>query len=250
MLSQCTAVDRSGRDRCVPEMPARHRPATLHEGHSMPTTPELRIRRSLQELQDDYANGNKKPLEDLMRAWKGIKELPPDDPTIILRARRLSRRAVPRRGLGQRRRIGAATAITATSCSRPGTASTCCKLEEALRSIPGCDDVMLPYWDETQRRLAEERHSVGADAEEISCSTARRSRTRCARSSSTGTSRINISSDDPDYSKPKGYETVRYPLSGLVGAQPISRRPTAHNAQYPGLRHERQAPERRTSSPG
>jgi tyrosinase len=39
-----------------------------------------RVRRSIQALQDDYAAGNKKPLEDLMRAWKGIKELPPDDP--------------------------------------------------------------------------------------------------------------------------------------------------------------------------
>ena len=27
----------------------------------------------------------------------------------------------------------------------------------------------------------------------------------------------NINGDNPNYSKPKGYETVRYPLSGLVG---------------------------------
>jgi tyrosinase len=35
-----------------------------------------RVRRSIKDLQDDYTNGNKKPLEDLMRAWKGIKDLP------------------------------------------------------------------------------------------------------------------------------------------------------------------------------
>lgn len=40
----------------------------------------LRVRRSLEALQDDHENGKKKPLEPLMRAWKGIKELPPDDP--------------------------------------------------------------------------------------------------------------------------------------------------------------------------
>ena len=40
----------------------------------------LRIRRSITDLQDDYTKGNKKPLEDVMRAWKGIKELPPNDP--------------------------------------------------------------------------------------------------------------------------------------------------------------------------
>ena len=41
---------------------------------------EIKVRRSLWELQNEYDQGNKKPLEDVMRAWKGIKELPPDDP--------------------------------------------------------------------------------------------------------------------------------------------------------------------------
>jgi tyrosinase len=35
----------------------------------------LRVRRSIQEIQNEYTAGNKKPLEDVMRAWKGIKEL-------------------------------------------------------------------------------------------------------------------------------------------------------------------------------
>ncbi|WP_232443684.1 hypothetical protein [Burkholderia ubonensis] len=37
------------------------------------------VRPSIESLQAEYLKGNKKPLEDLMRAWKGIKELPPDD---------------------------------------------------------------------------------------------------------------------------------------------------------------------------
>jgi len=41
--------------------------------------PKLRVRRELISLQQDYEAGNKKPLEDLMRAWKFIKELPADD---------------------------------------------------------------------------------------------------------------------------------------------------------------------------
>ena len=40
----------------------------------------------------------------------------------------------------------------------------------------------------------------------------------------------HISSDDPDYSKPAGYETVRYPLSGLVGDE---RSREDHGAQRP-----------------
>jgi tyrosinase len=39
-----------------------------------------RVRRSLDDLQYEYQHGDKRPLEDLMRAWQGIKALPPDDP--------------------------------------------------------------------------------------------------------------------------------------------------------------------------
>src|SRR6202012_450725 len=37
---------------------------------------------------------------------------------------------------------------------------------------------------------------------------------------------------DPNYSKPKGYETVRYPLSGIVGNQKEIAETAAHNALY------------------
>ena len=40
---------------------------------------KLKIRKSVIDLQRDYDNGNKKELQDLMRAWKGIKELPAED---------------------------------------------------------------------------------------------------------------------------------------------------------------------------
>src|SRR5579872_2917039 len=45
-----------------------------------PMAAALRVRKSIQDLQDEYVSGNKAPLETLMRAWKGIKELPPEDP--------------------------------------------------------------------------------------------------------------------------------------------------------------------------
>ena len=40
----------------------------------------LGIRRSLTDLQTAYDAGDKLPLETVMRAWKGIKELPPEHP--------------------------------------------------------------------------------------------------------------------------------------------------------------------------
>ncbi|KAJ9660580.1 hypothetical protein H2201_006838 [Coniosporium apollinis] len=42
--------------------------------------PPPRTRRSIRDLESDYNRGNTKPLEDLIRAWKVIQELPPDDP--------------------------------------------------------------------------------------------------------------------------------------------------------------------------
>lgn len=46
----------------------------------MAGTAALRVRRSLTDVQDDYSSGNKAELEALWRAWKGIKELPPENP--------------------------------------------------------------------------------------------------------------------------------------------------------------------------
>ena len=46
----------------------------------MNNAPGVRVRPSIESLQAEYLKGNKKPLEDVMRAWKGIKALPPDDP--------------------------------------------------------------------------------------------------------------------------------------------------------------------------
>ena len=43
------------------------------------TNKVLSTRRSVHDLQAEYERGNKKPLEDVIRAWKGIQELPPDD---------------------------------------------------------------------------------------------------------------------------------------------------------------------------
>ena len=87
-------------------------------------TKQLRVRRSIQDLQDDFMKGNKKPLEDLMRAWKGIKELPPDNPRSFFVIG--GYHGAPFRGAGWGTPLtGEAIAITATSCFPLGTASIC-----------------------------------------------------------------------------------------------------------------------------
>ena len=100
----------------------------------------LGVRRSITDLQKDYDSGNKAPLENLMRAWKGIKELPPTDPNsfFISAATTASRSAARARPI---RPGGAATASTAPCCSRPGTAPICggsSRRCRAFRAAPTC----------------------------------------------------------------------------------------------------------------
>lgn len=83
--------------------------------------PKLRVRRELISLQQDYEAGNKKPLEDLMRAWKFIKELPADDERSFLRlADTTANRSAAL--VGAVAPIGEAIATTVISYFQPGTA--------------------------------------------------------------------------------------------------------------------------------
>ncbi len=114
----------------------------------MTTNNVLRVRRSIQELQREYDNGNTKALEDLMRAWKGIKELPPDHPNSFFIIG--GYHGEPFRGAGW----GNAS-YWGGYCNHGNILFPTwhrvylLRLEQALQSIPGCEDVMLPYWDET-----------------------------------------------------------------------------------------------------
>jgi len=198
---------------------------------TMKASSELRVRRSIPELQDDYTKGNKKPLEDLMRAWKGIKELPPDDPRSFFLLG--GYHGEPFRGAGWGN-----TSYWGGYCNHGNVLFPTwhrvylVKLEEALRSIPGCEDVTLPYWDETSDDSLKNgipwaltQADFVLDGETIS------NPLRSFVFNKTITD--NINGDNPNYSKPKGYETVRYPLSGLVGTDADRAATKAHNDKYP-----------------
>ncbi|GEM46709.1 tyrosinase family protein [Deinococcus cellulosilyticus] len=194
-------------------------------------TAALRVRRSLEDLQNDYQAGNKTELENLMRAWRGIQALPADDQKSFFVLG--GYHGEPFRGAGWGN-----AAYWGGYCNHGNVLFPTwhrvylLKLEDALRSIPGCQDVTLPFWDETSENslkhgipwaLTEEKFML--DGEEID---------NPLRSF---TFPVNIvdhltSGDDPNYSKPRGYQTVRYPLSGLVG--PDDREATErHNANFP-----------------
>lgn len=191
----------------------------------------LRVRRSIQALQNDYANGNKKPLEDLMRAWKAIKELPPEDSRSFFTLG--GYHGEPFRGAGW-----GSSAYWGGYCNHGNVLFPTwhrmylVKLEEALQSIPGCTEVMLPYWDETSADSLQggipwalTQKDFVLDGETIPNPL----RSFVFTKSITD----NINGDNPNYSKPKGYETVRYPLSGLVGTAEDRAATEKHNTKFP-----------------
>lgn len=196
----------------------------------MSTNGSLRVRRSITELQDEYTNGNKKPLEDLMRAWKGIKDLPPTEPKSFFVLGGLH--GEPFRGAGWGN-----SAWWGGYCNHGNVLFPTwhrvylLKLENALRTIPGCEDVTLPFWDETSDDSSQHgipwaltQKTFELDGAVID------NPLRSFVFNEEITDFIN--GDNPNYSKPKGYETVRYPLSGLVGSDADRAATEKHNAQY------------------
>jgi tyrosinase len=196
----------------------------------MPNEPKLKVRRSLLELQKDYENGNKKPLEDLMRAWKGIKELPADDAKSFFKLGGFH--GEPFRGGGW-----GSSAYWGGYCNHGNVLFPTwhrvylLKVEEALQSIQGCEDVMLPYWDETdessiQNGIPWSLTNENFELDGVQVPNPLRSFVFPKNIVD------NVQGDNYLYSKPKGYETKRYPLSGLVGTEKDRAATDAHNAAY------------------
>jgi tyrosinase len=199
-------------------------------------TSKLKIRRSIYDLQKEYKQGNKKPLEDVVRAWKGIQELPPTD-----------KRSFFIFGGYHGEPFNYRTAIDALSatdiyaywggwCNHGNVLFPTWhrvylyKLEKALQSI--VPDVTLPFWDETSdeaiqngipKILTQEQFELDG----VLIDNPLRSFTLPLPLND------NLPGDNQVYVKPAGYETVRYPLSGLVGTAEAQAATAAHNANFP-----------------
>src|SRR5262249_25004285 len=96
----------------------------------------------------------------------------------------------------------------------------------------GCGDVMLPYWDETSDDSVTNVIPWALTQKDfvldgVTIPNPLRSFVL------TKNIKDHINGDNPDYSKPKGYETVRYPLSGLLGTETERSKTKEHNYKYP-----------------
>jgi tyrosinase len=189
------------------------------------------VRRSITDLQADYDKGDKAPLEMLMRAWKGIKELGPTELRSFFVLGGFH--GEPFRG------PGATDPAWWGGYCQHGTVLFptwhrvyLYQLEKALQSIEGCAEVTLPFWDECSedsrtkgipRALTDEIFTLdGVDIPNP------------LRSFVLPVAIVDdVKGDNALYSKPVGYETVRYPLSGLVGTPDDQKATAAHNAKFP-----------------
>jgi tyrosinase len=203
----------------------------------MTTDQPPRVRRSLADIQADYEAGNKAELEALMRAWKGIKELPPSDPNSFFMLGGFH--GEPFRGPG-----AYANAWWGGYCQH-GTVLFptwhrvyLYQLENALRSIPGCESVALPFWDECSQ--ASQGNGIpGAltwekfELDGVLIDNPLRSFVLPVAITDQVSQDNANDPNSPSYSKPAGYETVRYPLSGLVGTALDQQATNEHNAGFP-----------------
>ena len=195
----------------------------------MSVTP--RARRSLSEIQAKYDSGDKEALETLMRAWKGIQDLPADDPHSFFMLGGYH---------GEPFRDQGATdpAWWGGYCEH-GTVlfptwhrAYLYTLEKALQSIPGCQGVMLPFWDETSPDSLANGLPAALTWETFELNG--QVIPNPLRSFVLPVAVVDaVQGDDSLYGKPAGYETVRYPLSGLVGTDAERVATAAHNAKFP-----------------
>lgn len=103
------------------------------------------------------------------------------------------------------------------------------RLEQALRTAPGCGSLALPYWNE----ISDSTLSEGIPSIFLQKTYQFKNGDTVDNPLYSYTFQAPISDNltpipDADYSKPKGYKTVRYPFSGLVGPNDIDKT-NAHN---------------------
>lgn len=202
----------------------------------------LRVRYSLRELEEKYDSGeNPKLLEDLMSAWKIIKEKDVSD----------LRGFFTIGGFHGEPFVGAGAidnAYWGGYCNHGNVLFPTWhrvylkKLEEALDlAVPG---VALAYWDETSEEslargiphsLTDEIfHYKTLDGNGQVQPPIRNP----LRSYKFPVTVDDASNDDKQYRKPEGYETVRYPLSGLVGTKEAAMKSEELNKRFPTIKEQ------------
>ncbi len=203
----------------------------------MSETDTLGFRRSIYELMDDREHGKPEALDAVMTAWKGIQDLGPDDPNSFFVIG--GYHGEPFRGAGTTdgQTWWGGYCEHGTVLFPTWHRAYLHRLERAMQSVPGCASVMQPFWDECDPRARTEGlPSVFTDptytfANGTTIANPLKSYTLPVAIEDQVTN--EVPGDSKVYTKPAGYSTVRYPLSGLVGNPNDTAATEAHNAKYP-----------------
>ncbi|WP_020605360.1 tyrosinase family protein [Spirosoma spitsbergense] len=203
------------------------------------------VRRSILELEHEYEKGINEDLAKVMTAWAYIKALPPDDPNSFFIIGGFHGEPFAGEGATNPQWWGG-------YCNHANVLfptwhrAYLHRLEKALQTTPGCEDVMMPYWDETDtysttygipHSLTDQyftfRHTVPdcLKAQHIWCA-GKKIENPLASFTFPAAITDTIQGDFSDYSKPEGYKTVRYPLSGLVGSSDFQEQTAEHNSMF------------------
>lgn len=206
----------------------------------------VRVRRSLTELQNDHDKGVNNDLEKLVTAWAYIKALPADDLNSFFIIGGYHGEPFAGEGATNPQWWGG-------YCNHSNVLfptwhrAYLFRLEQALQSTPGCEDVMLPYWDQTDTEsttygiphILTDQYFTFRDGMPA-CLVEKKipyngNTISNPLASFTFPEQITdtVQGDGSDYSKPQGYTTVRYPLSGLVGTPEFQQETTEHNSLFP-----------------
>ena len=171
-----------------------------------------------------------------MRAWKGIKEKPADDPNSFFTIG--GYHGEPFRG------DGASDPNWWGGYCQHGTVlfptwhrAYMMRLEDALRSVEGCETVTLPFWDETSGDSASRGVPPCLTDEFFELDG---QRIPNPLRSFVLPKDVSDVTGETLYNKQAGYETVRYPLSGLVGTPAARQQSAAHNARFPTAQMQNQ----------
>ena len=188
-----------------------------------------RIRKSLQEIENDFKQGNRIELDNLIRAFRGIHRKDPLDPKSFFAIAGFH--GEPFRGEG-----ATDPKWWGGYCNHGNVLfptwhrAYLLRLENALRSIPGCADVTIPFWDECfgapnptpiPEVLTSPTYPLdNDDYNPLYSYTLQKALEE------------KVQGANERYSKHAGYTTVRYPLSGLVGTEEDRQQTEIHNAAY------------------
>jgi len=171
----------------------------------------VRLRHSLQWIQQLYDSGEDR--SKLIRAFRGIQALSPDDPKSFFHLAGLH--GLPFRGPGEKDQEWWGGYCWHGSALFPTWHRIyILYLENALRSIPRCQDVTLPFWDELANLESTGEPVIPSVLTSPTFELDGRTDNPLYSYKLQQALVEEVEKANHRYSKPAGYNTVRYPLSG------------------------------------